>query len=228
MHFVHLKTSGFLRVLRTLDRIVRSNTWFIHSLLRLGLLRRARREMLYEFDEAQCVHPVFAPRWALKTLVAAPHFGAFAKCFAAVDTEDRTRRDLLHARATWILLIVAGKRQQERAVAAGCCRGFEDRLLQSTGDVFGQQANSHNRADNPLKFLLPEMAVRLDPSRSSMVFFPRCEVGNLVQERCQKCVGIEVFVDAYPVEWVLPPWGTVVAQFGATRSAHPHNHGVVG
>ena len=33
MHFVHLKTSGFLRVLRTLDRIVRSNTWFIHSLL---------------------------------------------------------------------------------------------------------------------------------------------------------------------------------------------------
>ncbi len=100
MHFVHLKTSGFLRVLRTLDRIVRSNTWFIHSLLRLGLLRRARREMLYEFDEAQRVHPVFAPRWALETLVAAPHFGAFAKCFAAVDTEDRTRRYLLHARAT--------------------------------------------------------------------------------------------------------------------------------
>ena len=33
MHFVHLKTSGFLRVLRTRDRIVRSNTWFIHSLL---------------------------------------------------------------------------------------------------------------------------------------------------------------------------------------------------
>ena len=34
MHFVHLKTSGFLRVLRTRDRVVRSNTWFIHSLLR--------------------------------------------------------------------------------------------------------------------------------------------------------------------------------------------------
>jgi len=33
MHCVHLKTSGFLRVLRTRDRIVRSNTWFIHSLL---------------------------------------------------------------------------------------------------------------------------------------------------------------------------------------------------
>ena len=33
MHFVHLKTSGFLRVLRTRVRIVRSNTWFIHSLL---------------------------------------------------------------------------------------------------------------------------------------------------------------------------------------------------
>ncbi len=33
MHFVHLKTSGFLRVLRTRDRIVRSNTWFNHSLL---------------------------------------------------------------------------------------------------------------------------------------------------------------------------------------------------
>ena len=33
MHFVHLKTSGFLRVLLTRDRIVRSNTWFIHSLL---------------------------------------------------------------------------------------------------------------------------------------------------------------------------------------------------
>ena len=30
---VHLKTSGFLRVLRTRDRIVRSNTRFIHSLL---------------------------------------------------------------------------------------------------------------------------------------------------------------------------------------------------
>ena len=33
MHFVHLKTSGFLRVLRTRDRIVRSNTLFINSLL---------------------------------------------------------------------------------------------------------------------------------------------------------------------------------------------------
>ena len=33
MHFFHLKTSGFLRVLRTRDRILRSNTWFIHSLL---------------------------------------------------------------------------------------------------------------------------------------------------------------------------------------------------
>jgi hypothetical protein len=33
MHFVHLKTSGFFRVLRTRDRIVRNNTWFIHSLL---------------------------------------------------------------------------------------------------------------------------------------------------------------------------------------------------
>jgi|GEM_PF-1675724 len=35
MHCVHLKTSGFLQVLRTRDRIVRSNTWFIHSLLSL-------------------------------------------------------------------------------------------------------------------------------------------------------------------------------------------------
>jgi len=33
MHFVHLKTSGFLRMLRNRNRIVRSNTWFIHSLL---------------------------------------------------------------------------------------------------------------------------------------------------------------------------------------------------
>jgi len=33
MHFVHLKTSGFVRVLRTRDRIVRSNTRYIHSLL---------------------------------------------------------------------------------------------------------------------------------------------------------------------------------------------------
>ncbi len=33
MHFVHLKTSGFLRMLRSRVRIVRSNTWFIHSLL---------------------------------------------------------------------------------------------------------------------------------------------------------------------------------------------------
>ena len=33
MHFFHLKTSGFLRVQRTRDRILRSNTWFIHSLL---------------------------------------------------------------------------------------------------------------------------------------------------------------------------------------------------
>ena len=33
MHFSHLKTSCFLRVLRTQDRIVRSNKWFIHSLL---------------------------------------------------------------------------------------------------------------------------------------------------------------------------------------------------
>ena len=39
MHFVHLKTSGFLRVLRTRARIVRSNTWFIHSLLALGRCR---------------------------------------------------------------------------------------------------------------------------------------------------------------------------------------------
>ena len=30
---VHLKTLGFLRVLRTRDRIVRSSTWCIHSLL---------------------------------------------------------------------------------------------------------------------------------------------------------------------------------------------------
>ena len=37
MHFVHLKTSGFLRVLRSRDRIVRSNTWFIHSLLAVPL-----------------------------------------------------------------------------------------------------------------------------------------------------------------------------------------------
>ena len=33
VYFFHLKTSGFLRVLPTRDRIVRSNTWFIHSLL---------------------------------------------------------------------------------------------------------------------------------------------------------------------------------------------------
>jgi len=33
MDFFHLKTSGFLQVLRTRDRIVRSNTWFIQSLL---------------------------------------------------------------------------------------------------------------------------------------------------------------------------------------------------
>jgi len=42
MHFVHLKTSGFFRVLRTRDRIVRSNTWFIHSLLRASASRSAR------------------------------------------------------------------------------------------------------------------------------------------------------------------------------------------
>ena len=33
VYFFHLKTSGFLRVLRTRDRIVRSNTECIHSLL---------------------------------------------------------------------------------------------------------------------------------------------------------------------------------------------------
>ena len=33
MHFVPLKTSCFLRVLGTWDRIVRSNTRCIHSLL---------------------------------------------------------------------------------------------------------------------------------------------------------------------------------------------------
>jgi hypothetical protein len=33
MDFSHLKTSGFLRALRTRDRIARSNTLFIHSLL---------------------------------------------------------------------------------------------------------------------------------------------------------------------------------------------------
>ena len=37
VYFFHLKTSGFLRVLRTRDRIVRSNTWFIHSLLAVPL-----------------------------------------------------------------------------------------------------------------------------------------------------------------------------------------------
>ncbi len=37
MHFFHLKTSGFLRVLRSRDRIVRSNTLFIHSLLAVPL-----------------------------------------------------------------------------------------------------------------------------------------------------------------------------------------------
>ena len=37
MHFVHLKTSGFLRVLRSRDRIVRSNTWFIQSPLAVPL-----------------------------------------------------------------------------------------------------------------------------------------------------------------------------------------------
>ena len=36
MHLVHLKTSGFLRVLRPRDPIVRSNTRFIHSLLDEG------------------------------------------------------------------------------------------------------------------------------------------------------------------------------------------------
>ena len=33
MHLFHLNTSGCLRVLRTRDPIVRSNTRFIHSLL---------------------------------------------------------------------------------------------------------------------------------------------------------------------------------------------------
>ena len=36
MHLVRLQPSGFLRVLRTRDPIVRSNTWFIHSLLDEG------------------------------------------------------------------------------------------------------------------------------------------------------------------------------------------------
>ena len=40
MHFVHLKTSVFFRVLRSRDRIVRSNTWFIHRLLALGTVSR--------------------------------------------------------------------------------------------------------------------------------------------------------------------------------------------
>jgi len=40
MHFVHLKTSGLLRLLRARDRIVRSNKRFIHSLP--GKQRRER------------------------------------------------------------------------------------------------------------------------------------------------------------------------------------------
>ena len=40
MRFVHLKTSGFFQVLRTRDRIVRSNTWFIYSLLSVRRLLR--------------------------------------------------------------------------------------------------------------------------------------------------------------------------------------------
>jgi len=48
MHFVHLKTSGFLRVLRTLDRIVRSNTRFIHSLLNV-----TNRRPTCSFDPAR-------------------------------------------------------------------------------------------------------------------------------------------------------------------------------
>ena len=53
MHFVHLKTSGFLRVLRTRDRIVRSNTWCIHSLLTLAVAMQAPFACGREVDAAR-------------------------------------------------------------------------------------------------------------------------------------------------------------------------------
>ena len=53
MHFAHLKTSGFLRVLRTRDRIVRSNTWCIHSLLTLAVAMQAPFTCGREVDAAR-------------------------------------------------------------------------------------------------------------------------------------------------------------------------------
>ena len=57
MHCVHLKTSGFLRVLRTRDRIVRSNTWFIHSLLASHFALQILGEMIFQRCDCVCTIP---------------------------------------------------------------------------------------------------------------------------------------------------------------------------
>ena len=53
MHSVHLKTSGFLQVLRTWKQIVRSNTRCIHSLLSP---RRCQRAGTYRLSVAGLGH----------------------------------------------------------------------------------------------------------------------------------------------------------------------------
>ena len=58
MHFVHLKTSGFLRVLRTRDRIVRSNTWFIHSLLASHFALQINGKMIFQRCGCLCTIPL--------------------------------------------------------------------------------------------------------------------------------------------------------------------------
>ena len=60
MHFVHLKTSGFLRVLRTRDRIVRSNTRVIHSLLALGTITRIVSAIRWQPLHASPLRPIWS------------------------------------------------------------------------------------------------------------------------------------------------------------------------
>ncbi|MCX7415629.1 MAG: glycosyltransferase family 2 protein [Planctomycetia bacterium] len=98
MHFVHLKTSGFLRVLRTRDRIVRSNTWFIQSLLERinessshGVVHAACPEFFLRYTCADLKTSLFKPYLATqaelvpKFLTALPVYNEVSHVSAVLD-----------------------------------------------------------------------------------------------------------------------------------------------
>jgi hypothetical protein len=189
----------------------------------LGTPPRLVGQLAKRLNECEPVDSILTARPQFKTLPAGSQCTAGPKDDSVRSPEHSSFLELVDADMPDRHGVETGKCQDQPPITArGCGRG-RDRPAQSRFDDRREQAAAHDGAEHSAELVLPLGPMRPKPTSPAMAL-PGRGMSDFMEERCQKGIGIEVFVDRDPMDVPISLRRAVVAELRSPRPHDAHIH----